>query len=58
MKIYINIYLNWQENISFLNVPEFEKNFYINLWVALRISLKLQGSRKALPHLSSSSLGI
>ena len=30
MKIYINIYLNWQQNISFLNVIEFDKNFYIN----------------------------
>ena len=58
MKIYINIYLNWQENISFLNVPELEKNFYINLGVALRISLKLQGSQKALRHLSSSSQDI
>jgi len=58
MKVYINIYLNWQQNISFLNVLEFDKNFYINLVVTLRISLKLQGYRKASLHLSSSSQGI
>ena len=33
MKIYIKIYLNWQQNISFLNVLELEKFFYINLWI-------------------------
>ena len=58
MEIYIKIYLNWQQNISFLNVLEFDKNFYINLGVTLRISLKLQGYQKASVHLSSSSQGI